>query len=405
MTRQRIEFAFLNAGHFFDHLFILVFATAAALTLAREWGMSYAELIPYATPGFVAFGACTLPAGWLADKWSRQGMMVIFFLGAGASAILTALAQTPLQIAAGLLAIGVFAAIYHPVGLAMVVHGRDRTGVPLAINGVFGNMGVASAALITGILIDHAGWRSAFVLPGAAAMLTGAAYAVFVARGRGTGAAREAGRAGGGAAAASIDRRDLIRLFAIIFFSTAAGGLIFQSTTFALPKVFDERLSEIAGTASLIGWYAFCVFAVAAFAQVVVGFLVDNHSIRTVFAVVAAMQAVLFAVAQHLTGVAALIVSIGFMLAVFGQIPINDVLLGRVTSSEWRSRIYALRYVTTFSVSATAVPLIAWIHASWGFATLFLALAVAAALIFACVLMLPAIAAVTGARPRTAAAE
>ena len=55
LNRNRIHFLFLNIGHFFDHLFILIFATAAALTLAREWGMSYAALIPYATPGFIAF--------------------------------------------------------------------------------------------------------------------------------------------------------------------------------------------------------------------------------------------------------------------------------------------------------------------------------------------------------------
>ena len=111
MTHSRTHFLFLNLGHFLDHLFLLIFATAAALTLARDWGMSYAELIPYATPGFVAFAACSIPAGWIADKWSRQGMMAIFFLGIGVSAILAAQANSPLQIALGLFAIGVFAAI------------------------------------------------------------------------------------------------------------------------------------------------------------------------------------------------------------------------------------------------------------------------------------------------------
>ena len=90
LTRSRVHFLFLNVGHFLDHLFMLVFASAAALTLARDWGMSYAELIPYATPGFVAFAVCSIPAGWIADKWSRQGMMVIFFLGIGVSGIVTA---------------------------------------------------------------------------------------------------------------------------------------------------------------------------------------------------------------------------------------------------------------------------------------------------------------------------
>ena len=108
MDRDRINFLFLNVGHFLDHLFVLIFATVAALRLTQEWDMSYAELIPYATPGFIAFGLCAIPAGWLADKWSREGMMAIFFVGVGASAILASLAQTPIQIASGLLLIGVF---------------------------------------------------------------------------------------------------------------------------------------------------------------------------------------------------------------------------------------------------------------------------------------------------------
>ena len=180
MTRNQIEFLFLNIGHFLDHLFLLVFATAAALILTREWGMGYAELIPYATPGFIAFAACSIPAGWIADKWSREGMMIIFFIGIGLSSIATAATDTPLQMALGLFCIGVFAAIYHPVGLAMVVHGREKTGVPLAINGIFGNLGVASAALATGFLIDNIDWRSAFYIPGIISVLIGLTYFGFI---------------------------------------------------------------------------------------------------------------------------------------------------------------------------------------------------------------------------------
>ena len=402
MPRARLHFIFLNAGHFLDHFFMLVFATVAALRLAGEWGMSYAALIPYATPGFIAFGAAALPAGWLADKWSREGMIVIFFLGIGASSILTALAGSPIEIALGLTAIGLFAAIYHPVGLALVIQGREKTGVPLAINGVFGNLGVASAALLTGYFIDTAGWRSAFVLPGVVSIGLGAAYAAFLwsgraARGAGQrGTAAGTGAAGAGAAKSAsgeppspIGRGTFVRVLAIILFTTAIGGLIFQSTTFALPKVFDERLTDLAGSATAIGGYAFAVFTVAAFAQLAVGYLVDHHSLRTVFAFVAALQAVFFAVMHQLTGVAALVVAVGFMLVVFGQIPINDVLIGRITKSEWRSRVYSVRYIVTFSVSASTLPLIAWVHAGWGFDRLFAGMAVAAAGILAAALLLP----------------
>ena len=392
MPRDRLNFLFLNVGHFFDHLFMLIFATVAALRLATEWDMSYAALIPYATPGFIAFGICAIPAGWIADKWSREAMMVVFFVGIGASSIATALADSPLGIALGLFAIGAFAAIYHPVGLALVVEGRERTGVPLAVNGVFGNLGVAAAALLTGFLIDTGGWRNAFVLPGVLSIGLGIAYAVFIRAGRaerpvfgsGDGRARTAT-----AGASPLDRAMFVRVLSIVVFSTAIGGLIFQSTTFALPKVFEERLAGIAGSATEIGGYAFLVFAVAALAQIVVGYLVDRHPVRTVFAVVAGLQAVFFAIMYQLTGLAALIVAFAFMLVVFGQIPINDVLVGRIASNAWRSRLYAIRYIVTFSVMASTLPVIAGIHASWGFSALFVVMAIAAGGILAAVLFLP----------------
>lgn len=407
MDRDRINFFFLNMGHFLDHLCMLVFATVAALRLTTEWNMSYAEVIPYATPGYIAFGIFAIPAGWLADKWSKEGMMTIFFIGMGLSTFFTAMASTPLQIGIGLFMIGVFAAIYHPVGIAMVVHGREKTGVPLAINGIFGNMGVAVAALLTGYLIDTSGWRTAFLLPGVVSIAFGIAYAWFVHAGRHARAADIASGAAAKKAAAgtvTLDRATLIRVFAIIIFSTAVGGIIFHSTTFALPKIFDERLKDLAGSATAVGSYAFLVFSLAAFAQLVVGYLVDRYSIRLVFAAVVGLQAIFFATMLNLTGVSALLVAFGFMLVVFGQIPINDVMVGRITRSEWRARMYAVRYIVTLSVAASAVPMIAGIHANWGFAALFLVMAGAASLIFVSVLMLPSTAAMRG-RPVAQAAE
>ena len=247
MNRDRLHFLLLNSGHFLDHLFTLIFATVAALTLTRDWGLSYGELLAYATPGFLAFGLFSLPAGWLADKWSRDGMMVVFFIGIGLAAIVTSFAATPFQMGAGLFVIGIFAAIYHPVGLAIVTGKWRNTGMRIAVNGVFGNLGVASAALITGYFIDNGGWRAAFVAPGVVSILIGFAYAALQwdeIRPAET-AARPAPAA---SAPISPDRRAiLMRVSAIVFATTAISSIIFQSTTFALPKIFDERLRGLAG--------------------------------------------------------------------------------------------------------------------------------------------------------------
>jgi MFS family permease len=404
MSRDRLSFLYLNIGHFLDHLFTLVFATVAALALTREWGLSYAQLVPYAMPGFVAFGLFSLPAGRIADKWSRHGMMVIFFIGIGLAAIATGFARSPFEIGVLLFFVGVLAAIYHPVGLAMVVDGAksDKTGMAIGINGVWGNLGVGSAALLTGWFIDNGGWRSAFIVPGIVSVLIGLAYWWHVKDDIKETAARRAKpvtvTGGGGNTAAGTAPKPavsaeakaaLFRLTAIVFFTTAVSSLVFQSTTFALPKVFDERLQGIAGSATLVGWLAFVVFAVASMAQLVVGRLLDTLGPRKVFMGAAALQLVFFAVMPGFTDWTALAVALGFMLGAFGQIPINDYMIGRMAKSELRATIYGVRYVVSFTVLAAALPLIAYIHGTWGFDTLFRVLAGAAALILVAVSLLP----------------
>lgn len=384
--RDRINFFFLNAGHFLDHLVMLVFATVAALVLSEQWSMRYSELIPYATPGFVAFGACALPAGWLADRWGREKMMVVFFFGIGTASLLTAFANTPMQMGAGLFLVGCFAAIYHPVGIALVLEGGRRTGMRIAVNGVWGNMGVAVAALLTGLLIDTAGWRAAFYIPGAASILLGFGYRALSSR-HIDGEAKHPSK--NAPPAARFDQALFVRVFAVILVTTALGGLVFQSTTFALPKVLAERAANWQESASDIGQLAFLAFAIGSIGQLIVGYLIDRTSPRWVFAGVAALQVVFFALMIGASGKAAIIISIGFMVAAFGQIPINDVLVGRVAKTEWRSRMLALRYAVTITVMASAVPVIAWVHGRWGFDRLFGILAITAVLILCAVLTLP----------------
>jgi MFS family permease len=397
---NRLEFFFLNLGHFYDHLFILIYATVAALVLPGAFDMSYAELIVYATPGFIAFGAFALPAGWLADRWSRRGMMIVFFIGLGVSASLTGLARTPIEIGAGLFLIGVFASIYHPVGITMVVEARPvKTGVALGINGVWGNMGVACAAVVAGSLIDLSGWRAAFLVPGITAVATGIAYALLC---RAHARAGIKPAAGGTRESVVLDKSMLVKIFVIIALTTTLGSYIFQSMTFSLPKMLEERLSGVFESATAVGSSAFAVFAIASMAQILIGHLVDRHSIRTIFAVVAGLQVPAYMLAVGLSGVPVLVSAIAFMLLVFGQIPINDALLSRITTPEFRSRIYAVKFVLSFSVAAAAIPLVALLHQTTGFDGLLTAMAAVAGVIFICVLALPRAGVMTAPAPTPA---
>jgi MFS family permease len=386
--RERLHFLLLNIGHFLDHLFTLIFATVAALALHREWGLSYADLLKYATPGFFAFGVFALPAGWLADKWSRDGMMSAFFIGIGLASITTAFARSPFEIGLGLFVIGVFAAIYHPVGLAIVVEKWKNTGMRIAVNGVWGNLGVASAALVTGYFIDHGGWRIAFIVPGIVSILIGIAYTALMWPEISHPRHKEKAKATASAVPADV-KALLVRVSAIVFLTTAVSSIVFQSTTFALPKVFDERLGGLTVSATAVGGLAFLVFALGSMGQLIVGHYLDRLGPRTVFVAAAAVQVVFFMAMPGLSDWAALFCAMIFMLAAFGQIPINDYMIGRLADGQWRARIYGVRYVVSFTVLAAALPLIAFVYENWGFDALFRVLATSAAVILAAVLMLP----------------
>ncbi|MGH8750027.1 MAG: MFS transporter, partial [Burkholderiales bacterium] len=349
---------FLNLGHLLDHLSMLVFPTVV-VALARSWQQSYSELLPLALGGFIAFGAFALPAGWLADHWSRYKMLALFFFGIGGSLCLTGFAQGPWQIGAGLTLIGMFAAIYHPVGIAMLVSGPGKMGKALGWNGLYGNLGLASAALVAGALTDAVGWRAAFFVPGLAAIAAGVAFVSLVPDpGRVPRTSKSLGL--------HVDRATMTRIFTILLIATACGGIIFNSTTISMPKVFDERLHALTQTNFGIGALVALVYTVAAFAQVLMGTLIDRAELKRLMIGVALAQIPLLYLAANLDGWPMLVAALLMMLAVFGQIPLNDAIVGRYVADEYRARVLAVRYVVSLGVAAIGVPLVAGLHATSG---------------------------------------
>ncbi|MEO9959803.1 MFS transporter [Nisaea sp.] len=372
----------LNLGHALDHLFMLLFPAVAALA-AADIADSYGSVLMLATGSFIAFGVCSLPAGWLGDRWGRERMMLIFFTGIGGASILTGFATSYWHLATSLTLIGVFAAIYHPVGIAMVAKGGGNLGRRLGVNGVWGNMGVAASALAIGAFVDFAGWRAAFFLLGALSILAG----FFWTRLQPDAPTETVQSRGADHGAPAIGWQ---RVLLVIGISAAIGGFIFNSMTVALPKVLDDRLASLSYSATEVGAIASAVYALAAFSQIVVGRAIDRHAIKPIFLAVTAGQAVALFVAINLDGWAMVAASVAVMVLVFGQIPINDTLVARYTPDRWRGRVYAVKYVLTFTVSAAVVPGLSWLYdTGGGFPAMFLGAAIAAAIITAAVMLLP----------------
>ncbi|MBL8320420.1 MAG: MFS transporter [Burkholderiaceae bacterium] len=387
----------LNLAHALDHLFLLVFATAV-VTIARDYGFArWEDLMPYSVGAFVMFGLGSMPAGRLGDLWGRRRMMLVFFFGIGASSLLAALANNAWQMAAALTLIGSFAAIYHPVGIPMLVQHAKRPGTTIGVNGLAGNLGIAAAAIVTGFLVEWFGWRWAFVVPGVVSIALGIAFAVLAPHESEPPAAR------GRQAAAPLPAAMLARVFAVMTAASATASLLFNLTTNGNGQLLAERMRGVVEDPSTLGTLLACVYAVSSLAQIVVGRLLDRVPLKRLYLGIAMSQVPLLALAAYAQGWWLYAALIGVMVLIFGSIPFTDAMIVRYVDDRMRSRVAGMRLTISIGISSLAVWLLGPAVKAGGFDMLMLAMACIALATTAIVAWLPGEAATRRATAAAAA--
>jgi MFS family permease len=378
-TRLLLYFA-----HAIDHLALLIFATAVS-AIALDFGVArWEDLMPYATGAFVMFGVASLPAGRYGDLWGRRAMMLVFFFGMGVSLLLVSLTQSPLQMGIALTLMGAFSAIYHPVGIPMLLQHADKPGAVIGVNGLAGNLGIASAALLTGLLVKHVGWRAAFIVPGVLALALGVYFALKVPREVSSPASRRKTKA------LSLDHATVVRVFAVLTCTTTLGSLIFNFTTNGNGELLRERISAIASDPAALGLLLAGVYAIASVAQVVVGQLIDRFPVKRVFLPIVAAQVVCFVFAANAQGWVFYVFAVAYMTFVFGAIPFTDAIIARFVDDSMRSRVAGLRLAVSFGISSLAVWALGPFVKAGGFTTLLWTMAGIALLTTVAVMFLPA---------------
>lgn len=382
----------LNIAHALDHLVLLIFATAVG-AIAADFGVGrWEDLMPYTAGAFVMFGIGSVPSGRLGDLWGRRSMMVVFFFGIGAATLLVAATQNPWQMALALALMGAFASIYHPVGIPMLVQGARQPGRTIGVNGLAGNLGIAAAAISTGLLVQFAGWRAAFAVPGLIAIACGLLF-MKVAPAETESPSKRAGRQ---LDIAPADRR---RAFLVMTLTAVTGGLIFNFTTNGNGELLKSRLPLLLEQPALMGALLAGVYGVASLAQVVVGRLIDRVPMKTLMIAIMAMQPLLFGAASLAQGWVFYTLMIVFMIFVFGAIPFTDAMIVRYVDDRMRSRVTGMRLAVSFGVSSLAVWLLGPLVKASGFTTLLVLLAAISATATLFASMLPAQPAPAEGRP------
>src|ERR1041384_8810601 len=236
-TARRRSIGFLNWAHFLDHYVILIFPTVV-IGLEAVYGRSYGELLVLSTAAFTAFGLFALPAGWLADHWSRRNMIATYFFGTGISCVLVGVSSSFETLALALFGVGLFAAIYHPVGTPMIVDAAVVRGRPMAFNGICGNVGVSIASGCTAVIAATLGWRFSFFIPAVFFIVSGFAYLAFIPDERGKRVVHAPDQ--------DIALSRGLTIAVVVLFLTLAFwvGLVFNAITIMLPKLVQQRMSS-----------------------------------------------------------------------------------------------------------------------------------------------------------------
>lgn len=387
MTPAMRQVVFINAAHTFTHYCLLILATAVLAMVTQEratFGADYGPILALGTAMFVTYGLGALPMGWLAGKFGRRVLMSAFFLGTGFFMAVAGLVDGPVMVGIALGLMGCFAAIYHPIGTAVLVEAAgDRVGRAMGINGVFGNLGVATAPIVTAFVAASLGWRWAFILPGVACFLVGLFYL------------REpefdAVKAGGGARPfPEIPRAVVRRAIAILLAIATVSGLVFNAYTLLIPKLMEERLANSPDLLPVVGLLAFIATICGGATQFTVGRMIDSRTLKRVFlplglAVVPGLLALSFLDGWAVLPVAGLVAA-----CVFGQVTVNETMTARYVAPEMRAKLYSIRFTVGFLGAAVASPLVGFLHEATGsLAVAMLVLAGVAAVTLACAFAFP----------------
>lgn len=364
-----------NIGHLYTHVFTILYATAV-LYLPVVFDIPYGEMLGLASPGLILYGFCALPAGWIADRWSKVGMLVIFFIGLGISTVLVGLASERTGLLVSLTLLGLFASIYHPVGIAWLVACAKKQGMSLGINAVFGNVGSALAPLITGLMIDFVSWRAAFIVPGIAAVITG--IVLFFAWHRGL--VRDVHTDVAPQPAA--EPGSYKRVFYILLLTMACNGLIYTGLMNTVPKLFQGGVGDaLAGNYTQLGAIAGLVIGLSSFASMAGGWLADRYSAKAIYLVFSLFTLPPLLVLGNLTGTTLIIV---FFMALSFNLTFaaaENMLIARYTPFRWRSLAYGARFVLALGVGGLTVRLAGSLYDNTGsFTQLYLLFAAAALL-------------------------
>lgn len=371
---RRILF-FSSATHFFTHFYMLVFP-ALVMPMSRDLGLPIATVLNISFWMYLLYGVLALGWGWISDHLGHKWAMNTGIIVASAGFVLAGLVRSLPLLTASFALVGIGCSAYHPSGLAIVSQGIRERGRALGINGVWGNVGMAAAPFVSGLLSYLIGWQRGVVILGAVGLLLGIAAAMIpfsIERGS---EVKKVERLASGTA---------VRLFVIFCVGVLFIGLMFRSFAVILPAFLESRLGNVSqGVRELLpgrfaavedlpafqtlvaNIIATAVYVLGIFGQVLGGRVADRYSLKWGYFIFfcAAMPFILAAV--FLENALLIPAAAMFLLFTVGMQPIENSLLAFLTPARWRSMSYGIKFALSFGAGSFAVKIVGAVQQHYG---------------------------------------
>ena len=339
---QRKVLRFTGVAHAATHYSELMFPTLA-VTLALETSVPLAQVLSWSFAGYLLFGLGALPAGLLADRIGSRPIVLAGLAGTGAFALLASRASPGNELAGCIAGIGLCASFYHPAGMGMLSRCTQQRGRALAINGIYGNVGIAGTPLATAWLASEFGWRGAFAISGAALLL----FALVGSRIRIDETPVEVSTPGDQEMPAS---RRRIQGFAVLCVAAMLGGVAYRANTLVQPALFSERIDWIG-----YGLATSLVFGFGIAGQYLGGLVADRRDLRWSYFCFQALALPSLLAIPWLFGAPLLLASGLYVFFALGMQPLENSLYASLTPERWRSTAYGVKFILVFGVGSGAV--------------------------------------------------
>lgn len=347
---------------------------AMLIPLAQHFNMSIANTLEISLWMYMLFGISALPWGIFADRWGAKPLMLLFYAGAAVSGIAAAFCIDSLtKFTVALASLGFFSGIYHPTGLGLISKEIKRVSFAMGYNGMFGNLGLATAPLLTGIVNWIWGPKTAYLLLGAMNMLGLTLMLCFPMSKSLSLKIKKS---------SSDKKSKIVPAFFILLVVMMLGGIVYRGATVTLPSYLELKNHEtFHWFLSLIGagfsknLMANCItsliFLVGMIGQYTGGRAAERFNPAIcyfVFYAITIPTAFLMGVVSNWTLTALAFVYFFFLIAVQ---PSENTLIARFTPDQFRHSAYGAKFVLTFGVGSLAVKIVSATQATHGIETVF----------------------------------